>query len=625
MKKTTIKILLVQITNKNFGDSVIGDNARYLLKKSFPLSGKGTYDILDYSIGIEDIGQVKYVDAVVFAGGGLIKFRQEQLYRQVSDIICEAQRYDVPVFLNSVGVEGFDAQDERCMQIKNAINLPCVKGISVRDDIQTLREHYIENKNIRVTEVYDPAIWSEETYKDVEAQHFDGVVGLGIAREDLFRDYGIEQIDRPFLLEFWKNLVEQLEKRRIKWMIFTNGLDADEGFAEEVLQYIGHGQKLEKPVNQLQLIKHMKSFDGVIACRMHSNIIAYALGIPSLGLVWNEKMIFWGEKIGYPERFITSDRLKPQYVVQVYEEAVKEGTRKPSYWKKRSVCRELRYFVRHYCRKNVDRKESPMESLDFSKHMLAAAMGGAEYKYKNMNHLGQLLEAVEDKKYRMIEVDVRMSSDQSLVCVSGWNKSSFKMMGMETEEVRPLTEQEFLDKKYYQFYETASFCQFAEVASRLLRDEDKKDTVFVLDVGKPSVKVMEEFYRKLLEILREYQVMSQNLIVKVERTKDVKVLKNLEYDGEISYYVNKETVQPEKKELLEEILQFCSDNNIKVLSMSNKSYHRGVLAECKKHKLQTMVLSFTKISEMLEALEDGVDFVGSHYYGVDYLERLTKG
>ena len=110
---------------------------------------------------------------------------------------------------------------------------------------------------------------------------------------------------------------------------------------------------------------------GMIACRMHSNIIAYALGIPSVGLVWNNKMTFWGEKIGYPKRFVQSEELEAQYVAQLCEEILKEGTRKPSYQMKQSVYKELRYFVRQYCKKKI--KE--VETYDFSKHVFASAMG----------------------------------------------------------------------------------------------------------------------------------------------------------------------------------------------------------------------------------------------------------
>lgn len=204
----------MQITNKNLGDSVIADNTRFLLKRASRCSLWKKYEILDYAINTEDLLQIQYVDAIVFAGGGLIKFRQENLYRQISEIIMEAQKYGVPVFLNSVGVEGYDEKDVRCMQLVEAINQPCVKMITVRDNIECLKKHYIRNEQIRIQEVYDPAICSEETYK-IKKYYQNSFIGLGIARENLYEDYGIPLINRSYLIDFWKKVIALLEKKDI--------------------------------------------------------------------------------------------------------------------------------------------------------------------------------------------------------------------------------------------------------------------------------------------------------------------------------------------------------------------------------------------------------------------------
>ena len=54
------------------------------------------------------------------AGGGLIKFKRENFWQYVPEIIDVAQEQDIPVFLNAVGVEGFDGSDERCLKLKGA-------------------------------------------------------------------------------------------------------------------------------------------------------------------------------------------------------------------------------------------------------------------------------------------------------------------------------------------------------------------------------------------------------------------------------------------------------------------------------------------------------------------------
>lgn len=112
--KRKIKIMLVQIANRNYGDTAISDNARFLINKGLRFRNKDSFEILDYNILLSDTEQIKYVDAVVFAGGGVIKYKNEEFDKYTIEIIEEAEKYGVPVFLNSVGVEGFDIEDERC-------------------------------------------------------------------------------------------------------------------------------------------------------------------------------------------------------------------------------------------------------------------------------------------------------------------------------------------------------------------------------------------------------------------------------------------------------------------------------------------------------------------------------
>ena len=59
--------------------------------------------------------------------------------------------------MNAVGVEGFDGSDERCLKLKGALNQPCVKGITVRDDFDLLVRHYLDDEKEWLERVLDPA------------------------------------------------------------------------------------------------------------------------------------------------------------------------------------------------------------------------------------------------------------------------------------------------------------------------------------------------------------------------------------------------------------------------------------------------------------------------------------
>ena len=155
-----LKVLMVYTANMNFGDTVIGRNNRYLLDE---ILKDIDHEILEYSIFSRDTAQVAYVDALVFAGG-IIKSTTESFWLYLSEMIEAAQEHGVPVLLNGIGCESFYPEDERAVSLKRALNLSCVKAISIRDDIETLQRDWIVNPSIRVTPVVDVATWSACTY-----------------------------------------------------------------------------------------------------------------------------------------------------------------------------------------------------------------------------------------------------------------------------------------------------------------------------------------------------------------------------------------------------------------------------------------------------------------------------
>ena len=71
----TIRVVLVEIMNHNLGDSVIADTTAFLLRRisSRPFAPK--IRMIPYNIYRQDPALLARADLIVFAGGGLIKFR----------------------------------------------------------------------------------------------------------------------------------------------------------------------------------------------------------------------------------------------------------------------------------------------------------------------------------------------------------------------------------------------------------------------------------------------------------------------------------------------------------------------------------------------------------------------
>lgn len=264
---------------------------------------------------INDICNRNY-DVVVFAGG--------QVFMDAFALFLDAyiQRFSkkkIPVIFNACGTgPSFSANIRE--RLSNALLNPCVKLISSRDDVELIEKHYLRNKKTAI-ETYDPALWVDDVY-NVTKNSDACMVGLGmmfVYNENLHK-----------VIRFWKNLIRLMEKRKIPWKIFVNGDISDVSFAKHVLRNI---PELTLPVesyfapvpeNPKDLVHVIASFKSIISFRLHSHIIASSLGIPTVALVWDNKLRFFFEKIGHKERCITVDAT-PEEVLMRLDKAEAES------------------------------------------------------------------------------------------------------------------------------------------------------------------------------------------------------------------------------------------------------------------------------------------------------------
>ena len=610
-----LKILLVCIYNKNYGDTVIAENTEYLLIKALK-SAKINFNILRYSCTENDLGQIKYADAVVFAGGGIIKFRQELFYKYTADIITEAEKYGVPVFLNAVGVEGYDDKDPRCLMLSDCLKSHCIEGISVRDDCRLLKDTYLKNCTTRVRSVFDPAVWTASTYADRLNASKTQFIGLGVIRGDIFSDYGKEEISHDFLLDFWKSVALLLESKGYQWIIFTNGLDSDERFAAKLLEYIGHGKKLPQPHNDTQLVNNISSFKGIIASRMHADIIAYALGVPAVGLIWNDKIRLWGQRISQPENILSVSQLTAENAVTALEKALNKKRKNPLIkFKLHNNYTELKRFIRK-CRCRAD---AHYENPEISQHILATALGGGEYKFKHLNHVPSI-KAHYDKGGRWFEADVRLTSDNKIVCVNGWSESTLKKLGIAySDKVKKgLSYDEFMNCSYYGRFDTSSFEQLIQQLKLL------EEANLVIDVGKPPKAGTEDMFSDIADYLSATNIDPERIIIRLQRSADVELWRKQNYNCQIAYFIA-DAADPEdfsKNQL--QAINYCVKQNIKYISLSAKAYTEETALLLKNSKLKPIVFSYTKTEDIISAINRGAELVGSFYYQSDYIKQLTQ-
>lgn len=360
-----MNIVIISFESPNLGDLIIKDTCKYLVKelssdakisvmdifppkdltsnigfllsfyktviKIFP-KNSNIYKILEFVSWFlltkfnKDVKSyykknLKKADKVIFAGGGLIKFSTQYLWNPIFTITDYCSKRHIPVYFNAVGVEGYDEKDFNCRLLKYSLNREYIT-ISTRDDLDSLRK-YVSNGIL----TGDSALWTRECY--IIPQNTTDVVGIGVIRADIFSLYGFN-ITAEQVINMYVGIVRELEKRGYKWKLFCNGGISDFKTLKQILVALNKENNKEfydsRPKTAKGLIKRISSYRAIIAARLHSNIIAVAYKIPAVGLIWNEKLKYFGEILKCPNRFIPQDLLfDSTYIVDQMEEAMKNG------------------------------------------------------------------------------------------------------------------------------------------------------------------------------------------------------------------------------------------------------------------------------------------------------------
>lgn len=318
---------------RNLGDVVISDCVKYLIKKSAKKDGLSNVKISTLDIRRQkdkkSLNRVRNSDLVIFPGGGFIKYKAEKFPLEMGRVTDRAEHYGIPVMYNAMGYEGFDGENEGCKTLKAMLENSSSRYITCRDFSQELNETYLKDTALTSVRVADPAMWVSETYK-IKRNPDSDIVGLGVARGALFEDHGVP-VTKEDLLDIWSSLIKALEDEGIKYKLFTNGLRQDEEFLTDLLIYMGKEEEREEislpsAENAKQLVEYISGFSSLIATRMHANIIAFSLGIPSVAFVWNDKVRFFGESIGCKERYLEYTQLRDtKHIVNMLKKAQAEG------------------------------------------------------------------------------------------------------------------------------------------------------------------------------------------------------------------------------------------------------------------------------------------------------------
>lgn len=324
------KILIFsRLTDKNYGDRIIGDCCKYLIEKTARrMHVKVQVSMANVLSNDQKKLQEKMDgnDVYVFPGGGMNSVRVNRKILQILDYI--ERQPGASVCFNAIGILRVNPSEKNEAILENMFNRPQVKQITTRGDYEQLKKYITTKKSYETQLVFDPAVWVNEAYQ-IERKPDSNIIGVGVIRPEKFEIQGVP-MNRQQVMDMYAGMIQELEKRGYEWKLFTNGIDPDYEFGIELLDYLHRPGEVylgENIASPKELVTNIAGFKAVIAARLHANIIATSLGIPSVGLVWNDKMNLFADIIGCKERYISSPEylLNASYMVDLMESAIVDG------------------------------------------------------------------------------------------------------------------------------------------------------------------------------------------------------------------------------------------------------------------------------------------------------------
>jgi polysaccharide pyruvyl transferase WcaK-like protein len=174
----------------------------------------------------------------------------------------------------------------------------------------------------------DPAIISSDVYGNTNIlPYFPGrTIGLNIMDFITLEKCFENKIDRNEILNVWVELIKMIVGDGHRVILHTNGAAEDNFALNSLLQYIvGMDNVIVKlPSNPRELANIISSVDVLLAYRLHANILAFSLKVPSVGIVWDDKVTEFASISCRNDYFVSVENIEANHLYMVINKAIAE-------------------------------------------------------------------------------------------------------------------------------------------------------------------------------------------------------------------------------------------------------------------------------------------------------------
>jgi hypothetical protein len=237
--------------------------------------------------------------------------------------ICRDERVSVAVYGAGAG-EGWSARGARLFAQLHAVKLQYVALRDERSVAAFTRQMPELDCGIRV--VPDPAVLAETVYGPAPEHTLAlgrGRVGLCITAAEVLQYHAdMPVVGGRHTRVFFLNVIVHLCGQGLSVALFTNGALEDEASLTSLIadpalaDIVADGRLIRHAafLSPRDLAHAISSHDVIVAHRLHASIIAFAYGVPSLGLGWDRKVESFYSLTGREVHCVVDASMTPEYL-----------------------------------------------------------------------------------------------------------------------------------------------------------------------------------------------------------------------------------------------------------------------------------------------------------------------
>ena len=237
-------------------------------------------------------------DAILIGGGQLIADKDLNFPRKINAALNAAQGRQTANAVYGVGVA--KSFTKKGLSLFKKAFSGRLAQVRCRDTLSVTRwDSKIGEPSAQ--KVWDPGFLMSELYpSNKQAMGSKPLIGVGVTHPEtlmLHADPDRRIMNEDDWLTFYRNLVLSLLAKGADVELFTNGAFDDQEFAQSILEactpQVTDGQTIilePTAATPGELSLKIASFDGLIAHRLHANIVAFSYAVPHVGLGWDSKM-----------------------------------------------------------------------------------------------------------------------------------------------------------------------------------------------------------------------------------------------------------------------------------------------------------------------------------------------